>query len=387
MRICRVATVPFFLLHHLKSQICATVKAGHEVFLVTSPGPGINEVAQIPGISLKPIKIERGISLLADFRTLIALYLFFSKSHVDVVHSTTPKAGFLCALAGLLARVPIRLHTFTGQRWMELGGTLRWILKACDWLIVNLNTRCYADSESQRDFLIEQGIASPEKIKVLGAGSLAGVDLAKIERWHLLEHSLKLKTNLRIPENAKVITFVGRVTRDKGIAELVAAFDMVYKKNKNALLILVGPFEPERDPLPENLLAAIYSNPHIRVVGYDPEPEKYLAISDVLCLPSYREGFGNVVIEAAALGVPTVGTDIIGLKDSIVNQETGILVPPKHVVALATALSDLLADDGRRKQMGEAAKRRAVNLFDSVSVNSYVLHEYDVLFRKKTSTG
>ena len=150
MRICRVATFPFFMLHHLQGQIRSTVARGHEVFLVTSPGPGIDEVAQIPGISLNPINIERGISLLADFRTLIALYLFFRKSHVDVVHSTTPKAGFLCALAGRLARVPIRLHTFTGQRWMELGGALRWMLKTFDWLIVNLNTRCYADSESQR---------------------------------------------------------------------------------------------------------------------------------------------------------------------------------------------------------------------------------------------
>ena len=383
MRICRVATVPFFMLHHLQSQIRSTVARGHEVFLVTSPGPGIDEVAQIPGISLKPINIERGISLLADFRTLVALYLFFRKSHVDIVHSTTPKAGFLCALGGLLARVPIRLHTFTGQRWMELGGVLRWMLKACDWLIVNLNTCCYADSESQRAFLIEQGIASPDKIKVLGPGSLAGVDLAKIERWHLLEHSSKLKADLRIPENAKVITFVGRVTRDKGIAELVAAFDTVRDKIKNALLILVGPLEPERDPLPENLLAAINSNPHVRVVGYDPAPEKYLAISHVLCLPSYREGFGNVVIEAAAFGVPAVGTDIVGLKDAIVDRKTGILIPPKDAAALADALLDLLGNDELRKRMGEAAKHRAASLFDSNLVNSCVLDEYDALFREK----
>ena len=180
------------------------------------------------------------------------------------------------------------------------------MLKACDWLIVNLNTRCYADSESQRALLIEQGIALPDNIKVLGAGSLAGVDLVKIENWRLLEHSLKLKADLRIPENAKVITFVGRVTRDKGIAELVAAFDKVRSKDKNAVLILVGPLEPEQDPLPEYLLTAINSNPHIRIVGYDPSPEKYLVISHVLCLPCYREGFGNVVIEAAAFGVPAV---------------------------------------------------------------------------------
>jgi glycosyltransferase involved in cell wall biosynthesis len=257
------------------------------------------------------------------------------------------------------------------------------MLKACDWLIVNLNTRCYADSESQRAFLIEQGIASPDQIKVLGPGSLAGVDLAKIEKWSLPGHSLKLKAELRIPENAKVITFVGRVNRDKGIAELVAAFDKVLDREKNALLILVGPLEPERDPLPENLLAAINSNPHIRIVGYDPSPEKYLAISHVICLPSYREGFGNVVIEAAAFGVPAVGTDIVGLKDAIVNGETGILVPPKDASALAGVLSDLLADDQRRKQMGEAAKSRAANLFDSTLVNSYVLDEYDALFRGK----
>ena len=380
MRICRIATVPFFLLHHLRSQIDAIVQGGHEVHLVSSPVAGMQEVKEISGVNFEPITIPRQIAPLADLRALVRLFVYFFNGRFDIVHSTTPKAGLLCAIAGFLAGVPIRLHTFTGQAWVGLSGPVRWGAKASDWLIARLNTRCYADSESQRAYLIAQGVVDATRITVLGAGSLAGVDLEKLDVRRLAQNCPAIRAELSLPPEAKVIMFIGRVTRDKGIVELVQAFNLVRQRFGDAFLILIGPFESERDPLPNNVLEEIRSNPNIRVVGYHPSPENYLAISHLLCLPSYREGFGNVVIEAAALGIPTVGTAIVGLKDAVVDGETGVLVPPQDSQALAEAIIPLLLDEQRRQVMGLAAQKRAFNLFDAKLVNALVLREYEALF-------
>src|SRR6266513_798149 len=329
MRIVRLATIPFFLLHHLRSQIDALVAAGHEVILISSPIDG---------------------------------------------------AG------AFLARVWVRLHTFTGQPWLELSGPTRWLSMASDWLIARLNTHCYADSPSQRDFLITEGLCRAESISVLESGSLAGVDLSRFNSGPLTARAQKCRETLAIPPTARVVLFIGRVTRDKGVAELADAFFRIKAVDSEAYLVVVGPTEPKRDPLPSALLQALESDDRIRMTGYDPEPEKYLAMADLLCLPSYREGFGNVVIEAGALGVPTVGTRIDGLRDAVVDGVTGLLVPPKNAAALAGALASLLKNEPKRKQMGNAARERVRHLFDSRVINRRVLEEYERLLKNRNPT-
>lgn len=376
LRICRVATVPFFLLHHLGAQIAATAQAGHRVTLVSSDGPEAAALRAMAGIEHQVVPIPRQISLFHDFVALLRLFAFFRRRRFDIVHSTTPKAGLLTAIAGLLAGVPVRLHTFTGQAWAERTGWVRRIAKACDWLIVRLNTRCYADSFSQRDYLVEEGIAATGRIVVLGQGSLAGVDITRFNRGKR-DQAPAIRARLGIAPGTRVVGFVGRVTRDKGIVELVAAFDRLADLGcMNVCLVLVGPLEPERDPLPETLLQRIAGDARIRLVGYVANPEEYVAAFDVFCLPSYREGFGNVVIEAAAMGIPAVGTRIVGLEDAIVEGVTGLLVPPKSAAELAGALARLLADDALRQRMGEAAATRALGDFDTRKVNGLVLAEY-----------
>ncbi len=378
MRICRVTTVPFIFLHHLNSQIKATVAAGHEVYLVSSSSSGfregIQDNLQLKGVQFHPIEIPRNISPLADLRALAALYRYFRQGRFDVVHSVTSKAGLLCAIAAMAARVPIRLHTFIGQPWAGLSGAVRWISKACDWLVARLNTQCYADSESQRAFLIAEGVADSRHIKTLGAGSVAGVDLSRFEIGRF-EKSL-IKTELSIPIDALVIVFIGRITREKGIVELVTAFNLLSQKGfDNIFLLLIGPVESDSH-LPETTKNNLEQNPHIRIVGYTDTPEKYLAATDIFCLPSYREGFGSVVVEAAAMGVPTVATRVVGIVDSVVENETGLLVPPKDANALAEALARLLGNPQLRRELGLAAQARARALFDSAAVNRLVLNEY-----------
>jgi len=379
MRICRVATIPFIFLHHLDSQIAATVAAGHEVHLVSSPSSGFRDGIQddlrSSGIHFHAIEIPRKVSLLADLRALIALYGFFRRRQFDIAHSITSKAGLLCAIAALAAGVPIRLHTFVGQPWAGLSGPIRWISKACDWLIVRLNTQCYADSDSQRAYLVAEGIARDDHIKTLGAGSIAGVDLSRFDANRFDKY--RIKAELAIPLDAQVIAFVGRINREKGIVELVTAFNLLSQKGiKNAFLLIIGPFEADSDSLPEATRNGLGRDPRIRVLGYIEAPEKYLAVADVFCLPSYREGFGSVVIEAAAMGVPAVATRVVGLVDAVVEDRTGLIVPAKDADALADALARLLENPQLRLQLGMAAQARARALFESNAVNQLVINEY-----------
>ncbi len=377
MKVCRVATVPFAVLHHLGGQLAATVRGGHEVWAVCSDGAEMASVRAIPGVRAEAITIPRGISPAADLRALFALYRFLQRSRFDLVHSMTPKAGLLCALAARLARVPLRLHTFTGQVWAEQRGAVRWIGKFCDWLIVRLNSRCYTDSHSQRDFVVAEGIAPAAALRVLLHGSISGVDLARF-RPQARAESTQLRSELGIGNDAKIVAFVGRVNRAKGIVDLVAAFSQV-AESRDLFLLLVGPFEPDLDPLPAATARLIATHPRIRALGYQERPERYVAAADVFCLPSYREGFGTVVIEAAAMGVPAVATRIVGLIDAVVDGVTGILVAPRDQQALAVALATLLDDESLRARMGAAALRRTQCAFDAELVNAALLTEYEDL--------
>jgi glycosyltransferase involved in cell wall biosynthesis len=386
MRICRVATVPFFVLHHLRPQLAGLVEAGHRVLVVCSPEPGDEAIRSLPGIDYEPLAIARPISPLRDVRALWQLTRLLRRARPDVLHSTTPKAGLLVALAGRLARVPVRLHTFTGQPWAEQAGPVRWIAQAADWLVVRLNTRCYADSRSQRDDLVARRLASCDRLHVLGPGSLSGVDLSVFDRERLAPAAISTRRELGIADGARVIVFVGRLTRDKGVAELVEAFASVRDRCPDTVLLLVGP-DDARAPLPAAVRERIAADPRILTPGYTAEPQRFIAAADLLCLPSYREGFGSVVIEAAALGIPAVGTRIVGLSDAIVDGVTGVLVPPRDMTALAQSLADLLEDGERRLRMGEAARERARAEFDARRISRLLLDEYEALHARYSGGG
>ncbi len=381
LSICRIATVPFFLQNHLREQACATAAAGYDVSLVSSDGPEVPLLSSIPGLKFHAIEIPRQISPLRDLVALWQLYRLFRRERYDIVHSTTPKAGMLAAVAGYLAGIPIRLHTFTGQVWMEKSGVLRFLAKAGDRITAALNTQCYADSFSQRDFIVAEGVASPQQVRVIGEGSLAGVDLRRFDPAVWSARRDGIRAELGVAPGTKIITFIGRLNKDKGIKELVTAFERLRQNGSDCVLLLIGPQDPDWAAGTNEARKHIEGDPKIRSLGYSGEPERYLAVTDIFCLPSYREGFGNVVIEAAAMGVPTIGTDIVGLRDSIMNGETGLLVRPKDADALADALSALLADDARRVDMGHKARARAVKYFDAKTVNAGVVQEYARLWQ------
>jgi glycosyltransferase involved in cell wall biosynthesis len=383
LRVARVSTVPFFVLTQLSSQIQTLQALGTEITVIASDDEFADKMAALADVAFTPINISRNISPLNDLVSLVKLFRVFKSSQFDIVHSTTPKAGLLCAIAALFARIPVRIHTFTGQPWVTMSGMKRQVLKYCDRLIGALNTHSYTDSESQRQFLVDNNIVFPARISVLGSGSLAGVDLNRFNRDKFTkDERLSLKSQLGIPADGKVILFVGRITQDKGIQELVDAFHSIALHDVSLHLLLVGPFEDNGKAIVDSVSSSDVAT-RIHSVGFSDEPEKYMAIADLLCLPSYREGFGTVVIEAGAMALPTVGTDIYGLSDAVVNGVTGVLVPPRDTRSLGEALTRLLVDDDARLRMGEKANARACSEFSSAKCATLLLDDYKRLLNER----
>jgi glycosyltransferase involved in cell wall biosynthesis len=381
VRIARISTVPFFIVTQLKRQIEMICNRGANVTVVSSGGLELEILKDVKNVE---IDISRSISPIRDLMALFRLFLFFKCERIQIAHSTTPKAGLLTALAAFFAGVPVRLHTFTGQPWVNMHGLKKWLACNSDRLIGKLNTRCYADSASQQKFLIDQRILDSERIFVIGAGSIAGVDLCRFNRNRFpIDDCKLLRHTLNIQDGAAVLLFVGRITVDKGVRELLQAFELLKAAGSNAHLIMVGQFDVDSGVSGSIARDVIERIGDTHIVGYTDCPEAFMAIADVLCLPSYREGFGTVVIEAAAMGVPTVGTDIYGLSDAVINGVTGILVSPRDVKSLKDALWELLESKERCSKMGNAAKQRAEKLFDAIKINEKVIDEYQELLSGK----
>ena len=386
IRIARISTVPFFVVSQLKHQIESLAASGAHVTVITSDGPGLGMLMALPGVDCVPIAIPRSIAPWHDLLALIRLWSLFRKMQVDIVHSTTPKAGLLTAIAAFTAGVPVRLHTFTGQPWVNMRGITRWLARASDRLIGWLNTRCYADSPSQRQFLVDEGVLNAGRLDVIGTGSLAGVDTRRFDPARFpLEQRRALRQVLGIPDDAEVLLFVGRITADKGVRELLSAFARLKADGSRAHLVFAGPFDADSGAgggIAPHEISAIRD---AHCVGYTDCPEQYMSISDILCLPSYREGFGTVVIEAAAMEVPTVGSDIYGLCDAIADGKTGLLVAPQDSDSLHEGLAKLLSNSDLRVAMGSAARQRAIDLFAAERVTASLIKEYLRLLRKRGS--
>lgn len=380
IKIARLSTVTFFLDHQLRHQIKDHIRGGMEVTAVASSLGNWDGLKSVKNLKCLELDIARAPAPIKDLISTYKLYRLFREEQYDIVHSTTPKAGLLCAIAGYLARMPIRIHTFTGQTWATKTGLSRWLLRLMDKVIVLLNTQCYADSHSQRDYLINEGVGSENTIRTLGYGSLAGVDLTRFNADVWKEQKISIQQELKIAPEDFVMLFIGRLSKEKGIYELINAFLKLQNNFKNIRLILLGPCEEKavEEKLKEWTLSS-----SIDYFGATETPEKYLSIANLLCLPSYREGFGTVVIEAAAMQVPTLGTNINGLKDAVEDGVTGMLVPPKDTEALSGAMNLFIQDQSLSQQMGMAAYERCKKVFDSTVVSRLVSEEYQKLLSKK----
>jgi len=324
------------------------------------------------GVNAKviPLKIKRNISLISDLFYLIKMILIFLKRRPGAVHSITPKAGLLAMMAAAFVRIPLRIHTFTGQVWANKTGAKRFVLKFFDWLISHLATFNFVDSFSQREFLVEQKVLIEQKSVVFGSGSVCGVDLKKFKSSKKLRDEIRVQ--LSVPSDAVVYIYLGRLTKDKGVLDLASAFSNI--RDIRAYLIMVGPDEANLTDQIESLVGD--NRDKLRLIGFSSEPQHYLAASDVLCLPSYREGFGSVIIEAAAMGLPSIASNIYGISDAIQNHKTGLLHPPRDIDAICECIKRFLLDSELIKTYGIAARKRAVSEFDANLLSKYWLDFY-----------
>lgn len=370
--ICFVVSSPFtvngFLIGHLIS-----LSEFYEVTLIVNLDQGkLSPRFNISNIKVVNIPLERKISISKDLRTLRMLIKYFSAAKFLSVHSLTPKAGLLGMSAAIIAKIPNRYHTFTGQIWVTRKGVYRFFFKKIDWLIAQLATFTMADSTSQIKFLLKEGVCKKEKIGILGSGSISGVDP------HIFKSNQSLREQMRrkflVSEEACLFLYVGRLSKDKGIDDLLHAFTELRKKFESIALWVVGPDEEgiasslkSRDP-------ELYSSIHW--FGLSFTPEIYMAAADVLLLPSYREGFGTVIIEAASCSLPTVAYKIDGVIDAIVDGRTGLLVRKGDVRDFRNKMEVLYRDSRLRLKLGALAQKRVSEGFSGEQVTKAWLDFY-----------
>ena len=351
----------------------------YEVGVLSSPG---EEWAMLDkyGDAVKRLEVpmERHISPLRDLRSLWRLVRVFRRERPDMVHSMTPKAGLLCMLAAWITRVPVRVHMFTGLVFPTATGLKRRILMATDRLTCACATHVLPEGEGVKRDLLDNGITR-KPIKVLGYGNCRGIDLDRFDPT--LPEVQAEAAKLRKPE---VFTFIaiGRLVGDKGINELVAAFSRLNRELPATRLILVGPQEKELDPLSPATLSEIESNPAIEAVGNQADVRPWLIAADCHVLASYREGFPNVVIEAGAMGLPQIVTDINGANEIIINGRNGVIVPPKNADAIHASMSRMATDPAFRSVLAANARSLIASRYEQTYVRRCLYDFYHEILNK-----
>jgi glycosyltransferase involved in cell wall biosynthesis len=325
---------------------------------------------------LQVLPIQRAIAPLCDLRCLGGLIRLMRRERFDLVQSMTPKAGLLAMVAACVARVPVRVHTFTGQVWATRTGIARAALRWLDKTMARAATFALADSQSQRSFLASEGVVSASKVAVLANGSVSGVDAARFRPDPIRRR--RVRESLGIPMTDVVLLFVGRINRDKGVLDLARAFAILADRRPDIRLLVVGPDEERLAGAMRNLCNRHHARLHF--CAYTNAPEDFMAGSDILCLPSYREGFGTVIIEAAAAGLPAVASRIYGVVDAVVDEKTGLLHEPANLDGLVGQLERLISHPELRGSLGAAARARALRDFSQRTLTSAILDVYARLF-------
>lgn len=373
MKLIRTSTVPGSLNSFCRGLLKELEEQdGYEVIAVSSPGEELDEVGKREGVKTYAVAMERRISPFKDLKSLIGLIKVFRKEKPDMVHSITPKAGLLSMIAAWICRVPVRLHTFTGLVFPTATGTKQKILILTDRLTCACATHIVPEGEGVKQDLVNYKITK-KPLKVLGFGNIKGIDL-KVFNPDLPE--VKAEANKMRKEGLFTFIYIGRLVGDKGINELIEAFSKLHAWNPNTRLLLVGRMEQDIDPLNPEIVAEIKSNTAIEAVGVQSDVRPWLAASDVFVFPSYREGFPNVVIEAGAMGLPSIVTDINGAREIIIDGKNGIIIPSKNVEALYRGMKDIIANQSDRTHMQANARPSVASRFEQSFVRKCLKDYY-----------
>jgi len=379
-RLAYIVTHPMSARYLMAGQLNYMRDRGYEVRLISSPGPDLDVVAERERVHVIPIPMAREIHPWRDLLSLLRLFMVLLRVRPHIVNAGTPKAGLLGMMAAWLSGVPVRVYHLRGLRLESEKGIKRFVLFIAEYVAAACAHEVIAVSHSLRDEYLKLGFTSPSKIRVLGNGSSNGVSVARFANQE--EHASLLRQQLSIPGGVPVIGFVGRITADKGIIELCLAFEKILSEFQDARLLLVGALEKSDLPT-DSCLRFIREHPQVIETGFVSDVAPYYALIDVLVIPSFREGFPNVSLEAACAGVPVVATRTTGCVDAVIDGVTGILVPIKDVRSLSDTIRSYMRDSDLRQRHGQAGRERARRSFDSKKIWRALADEYEHLLRSK----
>ncbi len=385
-KLIRITTVPISFKVLLKGQLRFMASNGFDVKGVSSEGEELREVRENEGIVMEAINMSRKITPFQDLKSLWEMWNFLRKEKPQIVHTHTPKAGIIGMLAARLAGVPHRLHTVAGLPLMEATGIKRKILNFVEKLTYSSATRVYPNSKGLYDFILQNNFTQSNKLKIIANGSSNGINTIFFSPAQVSEiEKAALREKLNIQPDDFVFVFVGRIVSDKGINELIKAFSELQAVENNELtgikLLLVGGLESDLDPLNPETLAEINQNRDIISVGFQQDVRPFFAISDALAFPSYREGFPNVVMQAGAMGLPSIVSDINGCNEIIVEGENGLIIPPKNVEKLKEKMLTLARDKNLYIKLKENSRRMIKNRYEQSMVWKALLEEYEGLLQ------
>lgn len=351
----------------------------YEVIALSSPRPQLKEIAERENVKTIAVEMKRQISPLHDLKSLFQLIRIFHIEKPDIIHSITPKAGLLCMMAAWFCRVPIRMHTFTGLIFPTSTGIKQKILIFTDRLTCKCATHIIPEGEGVKSDLQRFKITR-KPLKVLGYGNIRGIDLNYYSRSkEVIQAAKEIKK-----DDLYTFIFIGRIVRDKGINELINAFARLHNENSSIRLILVGRYEDTLNPISEKTRQIIDSNDAIEAVGQQSDVRHWLTAADALVFPSYREGFPNVVIEAGAMGLPSIVTDINGCNEIIEEGENGTIVPPRNADALYEAMKRFITDRETTTKMASKARKMVADRYEQQFVWNALFEEYKRLTEEST---
>lgn len=377
-KIIRITTIPTSLRVLLKNQL-RFMNSYYDVIAVTSEGKDFDEMLEEQDVIGYKVNMTRKITPLKDLISLFKLVRLFRKEKPFIVHTHTPKAGILGMLAAWVSGVPYRLHTVAGLPWLVAKGNRRRLLIFVEKLTYSCATQVYPNSFEMARIIGVNKLINPKKMKVIGNGSSNGIDLNFFSPNVLKEDKIQIRKRLNLPATVFIFCFVGRMVKDKGVNELVQAFVRLYEKCTDVHLLLVGPFEKELNPLRPEVEKTLLTHPAISFQGHQKDVRPFFAVSDALVFPSYREGFPNVVMQAGAMGLPSIVTDINGCNEIIMKGKNGIIIPPQNETALYDAMNYFFENRDEVKRMAANARGMIAGRYEQRIVWNALLKEYQSL--------
>ncbi len=378
-KLVRVTTIPLSLEKLLEGQL-TFMSEHYQVIAVAADEKRLEKYGVDNNVETYAVELTRAITPIADLKAVLKLTSFLRREKPLIIHSHTPKAGIISMLAGWLAGVPIRLHTVAGLPLLEVQGFKRRILNFVEKLTYKLAHKVFPNSFELKKIILDLNYANESKLKVLGNGSSNGIDTTYFDPQHYSENfKSDLKCTLSIPQEDIVFVFVGRLVKEKGIEELVRTFNELRVSSPNCSLLLIGPYEQDLDPISEEIIREIEKNPKIITTGYELDVRPFFAIADILTFPSYREGFPNVVLQAGAMSLPAIVSDINGCNEIINDGENGIIIPVKSEEALKFAMKKLVEDVDLRSQLTLNARQVIQKKYEREYFWQILLKEYKEL--------